>query len=168
MAIYQFLIAVRAGGPNTAATMLTNAEGETTSHVQGMFNRTIRFMTEGIRPVFVFDGKPPPVQVRRAVKAEGEAREGGEGAQICQGGRERWGAGEAFEEIGARGHKGKRGLHPTSDADGRSCHTCAVWGRGPSGWTGSEGCGFCGGDGGYGRPNFPNSNPVSLSEWKSL
>lgn len=59
MAIYQFLIAVRAGGPNTAATMLTNAEGETTSHVQGMFNRTIRFMTEGIRPVFVFDGKPP-------------------------------------------------------------------------------------------------------------
>ena len=39
--------------------MLTNAEGETTSHIQGIFNRTIRFLTEGIRPVYVFDGKPP-------------------------------------------------------------------------------------------------------------
>ena len=50
MAIYQFLIAVRSGGPGGAATMLTNADGETTSHIQGLFNRTIRFITEGIRP----------------------------------------------------------------------------------------------------------------------
>eukprot|EP00339_Tiarina_fusa_P014480 CAMPEP_0117015106 /NCGR_PEP_ID=MMETSP0472-20121206/12131_1 /TAXON_ID=693140 ORGANISM="Tiarina fusus, Strain LIS" /NCGR_SAMPLE_ID=MMETSP0472 /ASSEMBLY_ACC=CAM_ASM_000603 /LENGTH=423 /DNA_ID=CAMNT_0004718833 /DNA_START=117 /DNA_END=1388 /DNA_ORIENTATION=- len=62
MAIYQFLIAVRSGGPNHAATMLTNADGETTSHVQGMFNRTIRFMTEGLKPAFVFDGKPPNIK----------------------------------------------------------------------------------------------------------
>ncbi len=34
MAIYQFLIAVRSGGPNQANAMLTNAEGETTSHIQ--------------------------------------------------------------------------------------------------------------------------------------
>jgi flap endonuclease-1 len=47
MAIYQFLIAVRSGGPNQQATMLTNADGETTSHIQGMFNRTIRFLSEG-------------------------------------------------------------------------------------------------------------------------
>lgn len=47
MAIYQFLIAVRSGGPNQQAMMLTNADGETTSHIQGMFNRTIRFLTEG-------------------------------------------------------------------------------------------------------------------------
>ena len=59
MAIYQFLIAIRSGGPNQAAMMLTNADGETTSHIQGIFNRTIRFITEGIRPVYVFDGKPP-------------------------------------------------------------------------------------------------------------
>jgi len=59
MAIYQFLIAVRSGGPNSAAMMLTNADGETTSHIQGIFNRTIRFISEGIRPVYVFDGKPP-------------------------------------------------------------------------------------------------------------
>ena len=59
MAIYQMLIAIRSGNPNMAATVLTNADGETTSHIQGIFNRTIKFITEGIRPVYVFDGKPP-------------------------------------------------------------------------------------------------------------
>lgn len=59
MAIYQFLIAVRSGGHNQAAVQLTNADGETTSHIQGLFNRTIRFISEGIKPVYVFDGKPP-------------------------------------------------------------------------------------------------------------
>lgn len=62
MAIYQFLIAVRSGGPNQQAMMLTNAEGETTSHIQGMFNRTVRFLTEGLKPVFVFDGKAPSMK----------------------------------------------------------------------------------------------------------
>jgi flap endonuclease-1 len=50
MAIYQFLIAVRSGGPNQQASMLTNADGETTSHIQGIFNRTIRLIVEGVRP----------------------------------------------------------------------------------------------------------------------
>lgn len=68
MAIYQFLIAVRSGGPNQQSFMLTNAEGETTSHIQGMFNRTIRFLSEGIRPVFVFDGKPPQIKSHELVK----------------------------------------------------------------------------------------------------
>jgi len=62
MAIYQFLIAVRSGGANNPAAMLTNSAGETTSHIQGLFNRTIRFLTEGIRPVYVFDGKPPNIK----------------------------------------------------------------------------------------------------------
>ena len=68
MAIYQFLIAVRSGGPGGAAMMLTNADGETTSHIQGLFNRTIRFITEGIRPVYVFDGKPPQFKSHELVK----------------------------------------------------------------------------------------------------
>lgn len=62
MAIYQFLIAVRTGGPGQQAAMLTNDQGDPTSHIQGMFNRTIRFMTEGIKPVYVFDGKPPQIK----------------------------------------------------------------------------------------------------------
>ena len=88
MAIYQFLIAVRTGGDNIQAFQLTNEAGETTSHIQGMFNRTIRFMTEGIKPVFVFDGKPPSFKSgeltkrrerrEEAEKALKQAEEGGD------------------------------------------------------------------------------------------
>lgn len=33
--------------------------GEVTSHIQGMFNRTIKFLCAGVKPVYIFDGKPP-------------------------------------------------------------------------------------------------------------
>eukprot|EP00656_Telonema_subtile_P024794 TRINITY_DN26961_c0_g1_i2.p1 TRINITY_DN26961_c0_g1~~TRINITY_DN26961_c0_g1_i2.p1 ORF type:complete len:416 (+),score=144.42 TRINITY_DN26961_c0_g1_i2:66-1313(+) len=54
MTIYQFMIAVRSGGEQ-----LTNEAGEVTSHLQGVLSRAIRFLELGIKPVFVFDGKPP-------------------------------------------------------------------------------------------------------------
>jgi len=54
MSIYQFLIAVRSDG-----SQLTNEAGEITSHLMGMFYRTIRMVENGIKPVYVFDGKPP-------------------------------------------------------------------------------------------------------------
>ncbi|XP_059143090.1 flap endonuclease 1-like [Physella acuta] len=57
MSIYQFLIAVRQDG-----SQLTNEEGETTSHLMGMFYRTIRMVENGIKPVYVFDGKPPDMK----------------------------------------------------------------------------------------------------------
>ncbi|KAH9507531.1 Elongation of fatty acids protein 2 [Bulinus truncatus] len=57
MSIYQFLIAVRQDG-----SQLTNEEGETTSHLMGMFYRTIRMIENGIKPVYVFDGKPPEMK----------------------------------------------------------------------------------------------------------
>lgn len=57
MCIYQFLIAVRQDG-----NALTNEDGETTSHLMGMFYRTIRLMENGIKPVYVFDGKPPDLK----------------------------------------------------------------------------------------------------------
>ena len=44
-----------------------------TSHLQGMFNRTIRMLESGVKPVYVFDGKPPTMksgEVRRAFVAE--------------------------------------------------------------------------------------------------
>lgn len=60
MCIYQFLIAVRTEGTNGGAGLnLTNSKGETTSHLMGIFYRTIRMMEYGIKPIFVFDGKPP-------------------------------------------------------------------------------------------------------------
>lgn len=57
MCIYQFLIAVRQDG-----NALTNEDGETTSHLMGMFYRTIRLLENGIKPVYVFDGKPPSLK----------------------------------------------------------------------------------------------------------
>ncbi|XP_038620335.1 flap endonuclease 1 [Tachyglossus aculeatus] len=57
MSIYQFLIAVRQGGD-----VLQNEEGETTSHLMGMFYRTIRMVENGVKPVYVFDGKPPQLK----------------------------------------------------------------------------------------------------------
>lgn len=57
MSIYSFLIAVRSNGE-----MLTNEAGETTSHLMGMFYRTIRMCDNGIKPLFVFDGAPPKLK----------------------------------------------------------------------------------------------------------
>lgn len=83
MAMYQFLIAVRFGpGGNQAGSMLMNDAGEVTSHIQGMFNRTIKLMSSGVRPVYVFDGKPPPLKggelakrLARRAKAQAELEE---------------------------------------------------------------------------------------------
>jgi len=58
MSLYQFLIAVRQEG----GAQLTSADGETTSHLMGMFYRTIRMCDNGIKPVYVFDGKPPQMK----------------------------------------------------------------------------------------------------------
>ena len=55
MHIYQFLVAVGRTGELT----LTDASGEETSHLQGMFYRTVRMLEAGIKPIYVFDGKPP-------------------------------------------------------------------------------------------------------------
>ncbi|KAL1488057.1 hypothetical protein ABEB36_015426 [Hypothenemus hampei] len=57
MSLYQFLIAVRSEG-----AQLTTADGETTSHLVGTFYRTIRLLEHGIKPVYVFDGKPPELK----------------------------------------------------------------------------------------------------------
>ncbi|CAJ0571256.1 unnamed protein product, partial [Mesorhabditis spiculigera] len=57
MALYQFLIAVRQDG-----SQMQNEAGEVTSHLMGMFYRTIRMIDNGIKPVYVFDGKPPDLK----------------------------------------------------------------------------------------------------------
>ncbi|MCJ1338943.1 Elongation of fatty acids protein 2 [Bachmanniomyces sp. S44760] len=57
MSIYSFLIAVRSEGQQ-----LMNESGETTSHLMGMFYRTLRMVDNGIKPLFVFDGAPPKLK----------------------------------------------------------------------------------------------------------
>lgn len=66
MSIYQFLIAVRSEG-----SQLTNEAGETTSHLMGMFYRTIRMMEAGIKPIYVFDGAPPKLKSGELAKRLG-------------------------------------------------------------------------------------------------
>ena len=58
MHIYQFMMVVGRQGSET----LTNDAGEVTSHLQGMFMRTCRMLEAGIKPVYVFDGKPPTMK----------------------------------------------------------------------------------------------------------
>merc|ERR1712154_425775 len=65
MALYQFLIAVRYGD---AGGMMTNNAGETTSHIPGFFYRTIRMMEQGIKPIYIFDGKPPDFKSHELAK----------------------------------------------------------------------------------------------------
>ena len=55
--IYQVVIAVRNSGSD-----LTNVDGEVSSHILGLFNKTINLLDKGIIPVYVFDGKPPSLK----------------------------------------------------------------------------------------------------------
>lgn len=58
--IYQFLSSIR----QSDGSPLTDLEGNVTSHLSGIFYKTISLMAEGIKPVFVFDGKPSPLKQR--------------------------------------------------------------------------------------------------------
>ncbi len=69
--IYQFLTIIR----QPDGTPLKNSKDQITSHLSGLFYRTINLVELGIRPVFIFDGKSPElkakeVERRRQVKLE--------------------------------------------------------------------------------------------------
>ena len=70
-AIYQFLAIIR--GPE--GLHLTDSHGRVTSHITGLLFRNINFLTMGIKPVYVFDGKPPSlksaeIEKRKQIKKE--------------------------------------------------------------------------------------------------
>lgn len=74
-ALYQFLTAIRQ--PN--GTPLMDAKGNVTSHLSGLFYRTINIMEAGIKPVYVFDGRPPELKsaeiaARSSVRDEAAAK----------------------------------------------------------------------------------------------
>ncbi|HZX19400.1 MAG TPA: flap endonuclease-1 [archaeon] len=52
--IYQFLSSIR----GQDGTPLMDSHGNVTSHLTGLFYRTINLVERGVKPVFVFDGKP--------------------------------------------------------------------------------------------------------------
>jgi flap endonuclease-1 len=74
-AIYQFLAIIRQGD----GTLLMDLEGNVTSHLSGLFYRNIKFLEYNIKPIYVFDGKPPELKLetiieRRKVKAEAKEK----------------------------------------------------------------------------------------------
>jgi len=57
-ALYQFLSSIR----QADGTPLMDSKGRVTSHLSGTFHRTANLLEAGIRPVYVFDGKPNPLK----------------------------------------------------------------------------------------------------------
>jgi len=55
--MYKIIISIRNSGAD-----YTNHKGEITSHILGLFNNTIKFLKNGIIPIYVFDGKPPEIK----------------------------------------------------------------------------------------------------------
>jgi len=70
-ALYQFLTIIR----QPDGTPLMDRHGRVTSHLSGILFRATSFMEKGIKPVFVFDGKPvalkqATIDERRRVRTE--------------------------------------------------------------------------------------------------
>jgi flap endonuclease-1 len=62
--LYQFLSIIR----QRDGTPLKDSRGNITSHLSGILYRMTSLMEEGIKPVFVFDGKPPHLKDRTIEK----------------------------------------------------------------------------------------------------
>ena len=72
-ALYQFLSIIR----QPDGTPLMDGAGRITSHLSGILFRTANFLEKGIKPVFVFDGKPPEfkqetIRERRLVRTRAD------------------------------------------------------------------------------------------------
>ncbi len=73
-AIYQFMAIIR----QPDGTPLMDHAGNVTSHFSGLFYRTINFIELGVKPVYVFDGKPPELKtetIKKRIEVRETARE---------------------------------------------------------------------------------------------
>ncbi len=71
-ALYQFLAIIR----QPDGTPLKDSTGRITSHLSGLFYRTVNLVDMGIKAVYVFDGVPPAlkeVEIKRRAKVKEEA-----------------------------------------------------------------------------------------------
>jgi flap endonuclease-1 len=74
-ALYQFLAIIR----QPDGTPLKDSSGKVTSHLSGLIYRTSNLVDFGIKPIYVFDGRPPvlketEIQRRAKVKQEAQVR----------------------------------------------------------------------------------------------
>ena len=56
--LYQFLTTIR----QRDGSLLTDSKGNVTSHLTGLFSRSAKLIENGIKLVYVFDGKPPELK----------------------------------------------------------------------------------------------------------
>ena len=68
--LYQFLSIIR----QPDGTPLKDSSGRTTSHLSGLIYRTTNLIEKGIKPVFVFDGKPSELK-GKVIEARSERKE---------------------------------------------------------------------------------------------
>ena len=71
-ALYQFLAIIR----QPDGTPLKDTSGKITSHLSGLFYRTVNLTEMGIKAVYVFDGAPPTlkeVEIKRRMQIKEEA-----------------------------------------------------------------------------------------------
>ncbi len=72
--LYQFLASIR----QEDGTPLMDYKGRITAHLSGLLYRSSRLIENGIKPVYVFDGPPPPFKLRtieERAKTKKEAEE---------------------------------------------------------------------------------------------
>jgi flap endonuclease-1 len=69
--LYQFLSVIR---DKDTGEPLRDSKGRITSHISGLFYRTVNFIEKGIKPVYVFDGEPPKFK-RREIEERLKAKE---------------------------------------------------------------------------------------------
>lgn len=62
--LYQFLTTIR----QADGTPLMDSKGRITSHLSGIFYRNINLLQEGIKLIYVFDGKPPELKFKEIQK----------------------------------------------------------------------------------------------------
>ena len=63
-ALYQFLSSIR----GQDGSYLMDSKGRVTSHLQGLFARSLNLMGKGIKLVYVFDGEPPKLKIKENIK----------------------------------------------------------------------------------------------------
>src|SRR3989344_4941740 len=73
--IYQFLTTIR----QPDGTPLKDSKGNITSHLSGLFYRNMKLILEGMKLIYVFDGKAPDLKgktqdLRRDIRDEGKKK----------------------------------------------------------------------------------------------
>ncbi len=63
-AIYQFLTTIR----QPDGTPLKDSRGNVTSHISGLFYRNMNLILEGVKLIYVFDGKAPDLKIKTQEK----------------------------------------------------------------------------------------------------